>query len=147
MISVGRDLGPALGIDLARVDEALGRREHRREVDAQLDPAVVVLAAQVERPVVEREVPHAGRERQAEQLGQLRADLARVGVDGVPAREDEIERALVANRRGERRGGGERVGAGEGPIGDQHAPDVDPTLEAPARSPRAGRPRQGAGRG
>ena len=92
---LGRDLGPTLGIDLARIDEPLGRREHRGQIHPHLDPAVVVLAAQIERPVVEGEVADAGREREAEQLGQLRADLPGVGVDGVPAREHQVERALA----------------------------------------------------
>ncbi len=123
------------------------RGEHRRELQAQLDPAVVVLAAQVERPVVEREVPDAGGERQTEQLGQLRADLARVRVDGVPAREHEVERPLVANARGKRRARWRACPSRRRPDQSPAHPGCRPHARAPTRSPPARRPRRGVGRG
>ena len=52
-------------------------------------------------------------ERQVEELGDLRADLAGVGVDRVAAAQHEVERALVLERRGQGPRGRQRVGAGE----------------------------------
>ena len=74
--------------------------KHRGQLDLGLHPAVVVLAARVDACAVDREVAHAGEERQVEQLGELGADLAGVGVDRVAAGEHEVERALA--RRGPR---------------------------------------------
>ncbi len=80
---------------------------------------------------VDGEVAHAGEEREVEQLRELGADLAGVGVDRVAAGEHEVERAFVFERGGERGRGGERVGAGERGVGDEHAVDVDVAREAP----------------
>ena len=51
---------------------------------------------------VDREVAHAGEEREVEQLGHLGPDLAGVGVDRVATGEHEVERAFTVERGGER---------------------------------------------
>ena len=79
----------------------------------------------------EGEVAGAGDERQPEELGELGADLAGVGVDRVAAREHEVEPAEVLDRAGERARGGEGVGAGERGIGDEDAAAVDVAVDAP----------------
>jgi hypothetical protein len=58
-------------------------------------------------------VSHAGGEREVEELGELGSDLAGVGIDGVSAREHEVERTLAGDRGGECTRGRERVAAGE----------------------------------
>ena len=65
---------------------------------------------------------HAGDLRQAELLGRLRADLGGVAVDRLPAAEDEIGRAQMLDRARERVASGQRVGAGEGAVGEQDRP-------------------------
>ena len=127
--------GATVGVDLARVDQPLGRRQHRREPEVGLDEAVVVLAPDVQDRgagrVVDVEVAHTGREREVEELGQLGPDLAGVGVDRVPPDEDEVERAGVGQRGGERAGRREGVGAGERGVGDQHPVHLDAALGRP----------------
>ena len=90
--AMGRHRGAAGPIDLARIDEPLRGRHDRGQVHTDLRPPVVVLGTDVEAPVREREVPRTGHERQPEELCQLRADLAGVGVDRVATGEDQIER-------------------------------------------------------
>ncbi len=128
---VGGHRGPTVGIDLARVDEALGRRDDRGEREPGLHPAVVVLAAQVERAVVEREVADRRREGQVEELGELRPHLAGVGVDGVAAGDHEVEGPDGPERAGERGRGGEGVGARERFIAHEDAAGADAAVEAP----------------
>ena len=123
--AVGRDGGAPGGVDLAGVDEPLGGGDDRRQVDADLRPAVVVLGADVERGAGEGEVPRAGDEGESEQLRELGADLPGVGVDGVAAGEHEIEATEMLEGRGERARRGEGVGTGERQVGDEHAPAVD----------------------
>ena len=77
------------------------------------------------------EVAHTGREREVEELGDLWSDLAGVGVDGVAAAQDQVERTVSLQCRCERAGGRERVGACERRIGDEHAVDLDRGLRAP----------------
>ena len=118
-------------VDLRRVGQAFGAGEDRREPDLGLQPAVVVLAAGVDAIAFDREVAHAREEREVEQLGQLRSDLAGVGVDRVAAGQHEIEGTGSRQRGRKRACGRERVGPGERDIGDVHAGDVDPALEPP----------------
>ena len=61
-------------------------RQDRGQPHLGLQPAVVVLAPRVDPVAVDREVAHAGEERQVEQFGELGADLAGVGVDRVATR-------------------------------------------------------------
>ena len=86
----GQDLGV---LDLAGVDESLGRTEHGGQGHGGLQPGVVLLAAdphEIGRDV-ELEVLHAGGEGQVEQLGQLGADLAGLGVDRVAPDQDQAQ--------------------------------------------------------
>ena len=81
---------------------------------------------------LDREVADAGEERQVEQLGELGADLAGVGVDRVAARRARGRTGLRARaRRPSALRGGQRVGAGERGVGHEHAVDVDVALESP----------------
>ena len=82
-------------------------------------------------------MPDAGREREVEQLGELGADLAGVGVDRVAPDEHEVERAVVADRRRERACRRERVGARERRVGDEHAVDLDSRAIAHAIASRS----------
>ena len=61
----------------------------------------------------------AGDLRQAELLGDLRADLGGVAVDRLAAAEHEVGGAELLDRAGERVARGQRVGAGERPVGEQ----------------------------
>ena len=74
---------------------------------------------------------HTGEEREVEQLGQLGPDLAGVGVDRVPAREHEVERAFSREGGGQRLGRRERVGTGERGVGHVDTVDVDAAIESP----------------
>ena len=95
--AIGGHRGAARRVDLRRIAQPLGAREHRGQLDLGLQPTVVVLAARVDDVAspVDREVAHAGEERQVEQLGELGTDLAGVGVDRVAAGEHEIERPVA----------------------------------------------------
>ena len=124
----GRDRADASGVDggphhrvldLARVAQPLGAREERRKVDGGVDPFVVVLQPELEDVALQGEVADAGGEGKAEQFGHLGRHLPGVGVDGVPAAEHEVVRAGALDRGGQRPGRGERVGTGEGGIGDE----------------------------
>ena len=95
-----------------------------------------MLAACVYRGVADREVPNTGQEGEVEQLGELGADLAGVGVDRIAAGQHEIEpcsllRGLVLERGRERLGRRECVGSCERDVGDVHAVDVHVLVEAP----------------
>ena len=81
--------------------------------------------------VVDREVAHSGEERKIAQLRELGADLTGVGVDRVTPGEHEIERALVSECGRECSRRRQRVRAGEGGVGDEHAVDVDRSRETP----------------
>ncbi len=116
---------------LAGVDEPFRARGHDGQIDLELGPAVVVFAPEMQGLALHAQVAHTGRERQVEQLGQLRADLAGVGVDGVAAEEHEVERSLVLDRCRERARRREGVGTGERGIGDEHSLDGDCVLRAP----------------
>ena len=79
----------------------------------------------------EREVAGAGDEGEPEQLGELGADLAGVGVDRVAAGEHEVEAAEVVDGGGERTRGGEGVGAGERRVGDEDAVGMSTSRSGP----------------
>jgi hypothetical protein len=127
-------------LDLARVDQALGGAEHRRQGDLHLEPAVVVLehglghqaarplrrTHRVRAPRRDDELLDAGGEGAVEQLRDLRADLTRVGVDRVAAHEHQVELGAAlgleqVDRRREGPRGRQRVGAGERGVAHQHA--------------------------
>ncbi len=80
---------------------------------------------------VDVEVTDAGEEGEVEQLGELGADLAGVGVHRVATDEDEVERADVFERGGERPCRGQRVGAGERGVGHEHAVGGDVAFDRP----------------
>ena len=124
----------ALGVDLAGIAQALGDGEHRRQLDLDHLGAVVVLQLEVQAGSQVLEAAHPAGEGTVEQLGQLRAHLAGLPVDRVPAEQDQIERTGGPQRAGERPRRGQRVGPGErgvaevqarvGAPGDRLAQDV-----------------------
>ena len=67
---------------------------------------------------------HIGQLQEVEPLGDAGADLRGVAVDGLLAGEDDVGRAEdfadLADRLRQRIAGGERVGAGEEAVGQQH---------------------------
>ena len=67
------------------------------------------------------ELLDVGDLRHAELLGQLRADLGGVAVDGLPAAEDDV-RVELADRAGQDVAGGQRVAGGRPAVGDQDGP-------------------------
>jgi hypothetical protein len=115
------DQRPLLGPGLRGVAQALRGREHDRQRALDRAVAVVGLEPGAEVGAVELELSDAGREREAQELGDLRADLSRVGVQGVQAAQHQVERAFGRDRGGEGPSGGERVGAGEAGVAEVHA--------------------------
>ncbi len=89
----------ASGRLLARVDQALGTGQDGGQGHGGVDPLVVVLQTDLHLTLAQLELPDPGGEGQVEELGQLRADLAGVGVDGVAAHQHEVERALTGPGR------------------------------------------------
>ena len=86
---------------------------------------------------VEREVAHAGHERQVEQLGELGTDLAGVGVERVAGRRGPGRTPLpVRDRSRECRCRRERVAACERHVGDEHPVDLDVAFPSLCDRPR-----------
>ena len=81
------------GAGLGRIAQALRGREHDRQRSLDRAVAVVRLEPGAEPGPSTLELPDAGREREAEELGDLRADLTGVGVQRVQAAEHQVERA------------------------------------------------------
>ena len=105
----GRHGGPSRRVDLAGVAQPLGHGEHGRQHRLHLLHAVVVLEFKgPDRATVVQPADAIG-ETEVEQLGQLRADLAGLPVDGVPAEEDEVEGPGSAQDGGQRARGGQGV--------------------------------------
>ena len=97
--------------------DTLGYGEQRGQRAAQPFVALVRLPLDhdLARRLVQLQPPHAGNLRQPQHLGDLGADLARLGVHAVAPAQDEIER-FAAQRQRERPRRGQRVGSCERPV-------------------------------
>ena len=97
--------------------DALGDGEQRGQRAPQPFVALVRLPLDhdLARRLVQLQPTHAGNLRQPQHLGDLGADLARLGVHAVAPAQDEIER-FAAQRQRERPRRGQRVGSCERPV-------------------------------
>ena len=125
MRSAGTAARPS-GADLAGLAQPLGHREDGRQLDLDLLHAVVQLELQAEPAAKVLESLHAAGEGQAEELGQLRTDLARLAVERVATHQHEVVGAAPFQRGGQRPGRGQGVRTGEGLVAD-----VEPAIGAP----------------
>ncbi len=127
------DRGAPVGVDLARVDQPLGGREHRGQRDLGLHPAVVVLAAQLSVDVAGSRcrcrTPVAnGRSRSSASSGPTWPVSASTELRPTSTRSNgptwRIAAASALCRR-------ERVGARERRVGDEHAVHLDVARDRP----------------
>ena len=124
----GSDRLPAWCVDLAGIAQALGHREHGREVDLHFGRAVVELELQAEGGPGLRALqsPHPAGEGEVEELGHLGSHLARLAVERVAARQHQVERTRQPQRG--RQGARRRQGVG---AGERRVAQMDPRVGPP----------------
>ena len=119
--STSRDAAASrgLGVHFEWVDEAFGAGQQRRHPAFDLFDALVTFAFGADQIAVDSEFADSGDLRDAEEFGDFGTDLPGFGVEGVFAKQNEVE-MLTLEPCGEGAGSGERVGTGEGAILQMH---------------------------